>query len=100
MALKMSLSFIEAFRNKLLETAASNQGSLKVALFSHVVSVPTIVEHVEELTQFCRSLASSCLVLIDGAHSLDAVPVDIERIDCDFLSEIVINMDVLTSRFG
>lgn len=25
MALKMSLSFIEAFRNKLLETAASNQ---------------------------------------------------------------------------
>ena len=38
----------------------------KLCIFSHISSMPTMIEPVEELTKIAKSF--SCMVMIDGAH--------------------------------
>jgi hypothetical protein len=45
-------------------------------------SLPSIVMPVAELTELCK--ASGVLVLIDGAHALGQIPVNVTAIGADF----------------
>jgi selenocysteine lyase/cysteine desulfurase len=60
----------------------ANEGKVYLASFSHIASLPALVLPVRELAALCH--AHGVLVLIDGAHALGHVPVDITAIDADF----------------
>ena len=53
-----------------------------LSIFSHISSVPAVVEPVEELQAMARSVGS--LVLIDGAHAPGAIPIDLTKLAPDF----------------
>lgn len=58
-------------------------GNVKLAIFSHITSMPAMIEPVKELTSICK--VKGCkYVLIDGAHAPGHVPIDVEDIGCDF----------------
>jgi len=57
-------------------------GSVYAAAFSHIVSVPGVILPVKELTALCHSYG--VLVLIDGAHALGQIPVNVVDINADF----------------
>ena len=67
-------------------TIAQHGGAIKVALFSHISSMPTLIEPIHELTKICKQRADKepCIVLIDGAHAPGVLPVQVESIGCDF----------------
>jgi selenocysteine lyase/cysteine desulfurase len=52
------------------------------ASFSHIVSVPAVILPVKDLTALCH--AHGALVLIDGAHALGQIPVDVTDTGADF----------------
>lgn len=72
-----------------VERAMNQHGAtIKVALFSHISSMPTLIEPIHELTKICKHTGNnfdgSCIVLIDGAHAPGVLPIDVESIGCDF----------------
>ena len=58
------------------------QGSVKLASFSHITSVPSLILPVKRLAAVCH--AHGTLVLVDGAHALGHIPLDIPSIGADF----------------
>jgi len=68
--------------------AAQPAGSVKVALFSHISSMPTLIEPVAALTRLCKShvgAGEGCVVIVDGAHAPGVIlPLDVEAIGADF----------------
>ena len=60
----------------------AHPGEIYVASFSHIISVPGAILPVKSLTELCHS--HGVLVLIDGAHALGQVPVDVRDIGADF----------------
>ena len=98
---KNTLDFLETFReDQLLEVPVTwpatqdeivasvsaaleaNPGAVHAASFSHIVSVPGAVLPVKALTKLCQR--HGALVLIDGAHALGQVPVNLTDIGADF----------------
>lgn len=69
---------------KLLEAALMSQpkGSVKMCVFSHISSMPTMIEPVESLTALSRQ--HGALSLVDGAHAPGVLEIDVQKIDCDF----------------
>ena len=61
---------------------AAHPGEVYAASFSHIVSVPGVLLPVKALAALCH--AHGVLVLIDGAHALGQVPVDVADIAADF----------------
>ena len=61
---------------------AAHAGEVYAASFSHIVSVPGVLLPVKALTALCH--AHGVLVLIDGAHALGQVPVDVADIGAEF----------------
>jgi isopenicillin-N epimerase len=49
----------------------------RVALFSHISSMPTLIEPVEELARLVKQHAQNCVVIIDGAHVPGALQLDL-----------------------
>jgi selenocysteine lyase/cysteine desulfurase len=60
----------------------ANPGQVYLAVFSHINSVPGIILPVKELIAACH--ARNVLTLIDGAHVLGHIPLDVTDLDADF----------------
>jgi selenocysteine lyase/cysteine desulfurase len=65
-----------------VEAALKASPSIKIASFSHITSIPAVILPVKQLTAACRK--RGVLVLIDGAHALGSIPIDVQDIDADF----------------
>ena len=48
---------------------------VRLAIFSHIVSVPSVRLPVEDLAQLCKSLGVEH-VMVDGAHALGQIPIN------------------------
>eukprot|EP01062_Namystynia_karyoxenos_P062514 TRINITY_DN5540_c0_g1_i1.p2 TRINITY_DN5540_c0_g1~~TRINITY_DN5540_c0_g1_i1.p2 ORF type:complete len:473 (+),score=132.12 TRINITY_DN5540_c0_g1_i1:78-1421(+) len=57
-------------------------GSIGLCVFSHITSTPGIILPVKELIEECH--ASGARVLIDGAHALGAIPLNLTELNADF----------------
>lgn len=53
-----------------------------VSIFSHISSVPAVIEPVENLLSLAHSAGS--LVIIDGAHAPGAIKIDLKKLQPDF----------------
>jgi selenocysteine lyase/cysteine desulfurase len=56
--------------------------SIYLASFSHIASLPAIILPVKELVALCAS--HGILTLIDGAHALGQIPVNVTDINANF----------------
>ncbi|HLI46722.1 MAG TPA: cysteine desulfurase [Geobacterales bacterium] len=56
----------------------------KLVAITHVSNVLGTINRVEEITKIAHELGA--LVLVDGAQSVPHMPVDVKKIDCDFLA--------------
>ena len=64
---------------------AEHGSSIKMALFSHISSMPTLIEPVKELNKLCKEAsAGECIVIVDGAHAPGAIDIDVQDIGCDY----------------
>jgi hercynylcysteine S-oxide lyase len=60
----------------------ANKGNVFAASFSHIVSVPGVILPVKDLIDLCHQYG--VLVLIDGAHALGHIPVNVTDLNADF----------------
>ena len=60
----------------------ANEGRIYVACFSHIVSVPGTILPVEDLVRLTHKHSS--MALIDGAHALGQVPLNLTNLNADF----------------
>jgi selenocysteine lyase/cysteine desulfurase len=65
-----------------VESALDKNPSVRLAVFSHITSIPAVILPVKELTQACKQ--RGVMVLIDGAHALGQIPIRVEDIGADF----------------
>jgi selenocysteine lyase/cysteine desulfurase len=65
-----------------VKKALDENPGVKLCIFSHISSVPSVTEPVKQLTALAKSAGS--LVLIDGAHAPGAIPIRVEDIGADF----------------
>ncbi|KAL1607987.1 hypothetical protein SLS60_002926 [Paraconiothyrium brasiliense] len=72
---------VSAFKSKIEEIEASG-GKVKVAVFDTVVSMPGVRLPFERITEVCRE--KGVLSLIDGAHGIGHVPLDLKALNADF----------------
>eukprot|EP01031_Cornospumella_fuschlensis_P038784 gene38784-47163_t len=56
-------------------------GEVRMCIFSHISSMPTIIEPIEQLTPLARAHGS--IVIIDGAHAPGILDIDVESIGAD-----------------
>jgi selenocysteine lyase/cysteine desulfurase len=73
---------VEQFKKK-IEEVKSSGGRVKVALFDTVVSMPGVRLPFERLIKVCKDL--SVLSLIDAAHGVGHIDLDLAALDPDFL---------------
>ncbi|KAL2850140.1 PLP-dependent transferase [Aspergillus pseudoustus] len=65
--------------------AARGEGlNVKVALFDLITSLPAVRFPFEKLTEICRE--EGILSLIDGAHGIGQIPLDLAKLQPDFLA--------------
>lgn len=56
----------------------------RIASFVHASNVLGTINDVRELSKMCRE--RDCISIVDAAQSVPHMPVDVSRIDCDFLA--------------
>jgi isopenicillin-N epimerase len=64
------------------QTLKEHSGKIKLAIFSHMSSMPAMIEPVAALTRVCHKYGAK--VLVDGAHAPGHIPVDVPDIGCDY----------------
>ncbi|KAI6654102.1 L-cysteine desulfhydrase 1 isoform X2 [Oopsacas minuta] len=67
---------------KLVETALKECPNLKLAVFDHISSGSAVLLPVKQLIDICHK--SGVKVLIDGAHALGNIPINLTDMDPDF----------------
>ncbi|GMI02790.1 hypothetical protein TrVE_jg10619 [Triparma verrucosa] len=70
-------SLLDPMREALESLSAEEQAKVRIATFSHISSVPAFIEPIKELTEIVKSINPSALVLVDAAHAIGQIPVDI-----------------------
>ncbi|KAL7955558.1 pyridoxal phosphate-dependent transferase [Trichoderma compactum] len=73
-------TLVGAFRSVLQE----HQGRIQVAIFDIVLSMPGLRMPFERLTKICREFG--VLSVIDGAHGIGMIDLDLEKLGADFLT--------------
>jgi len=69
--------------NAVKQAIKQNTGNpIRFASFSHISSVPALLLPVKELIDLCRE--NNILVLIDGAHVMGHIPVNVTDLNPDF----------------
>ncbi|CAF1375914.1 unnamed protein product [Adineta steineri] len=56
--------------------------NVKLIVFDHISSVPSILFDIETMIKFFRE--KGILTLVDGAHAIGAIPIDLKKLDPDF----------------
>jgi len=64
------------------QTLKEHGGKIRLAIFSHISSMPALIEPVAALTRVCHKYGAK--VLVDGAHAPGHIPVDVLDIGCDY----------------
>uniref|UniRef100_A0A7S1YTA7 Aminotransferase class V domain-containing protein n=1 Tax=Trieres chinensis TaxID=1514140 RepID=A0A7S1YTA7_TRICV len=68
-----------------LEEALRRRPDVKLCVFSHISSMPAIVEPLDRLVASVRSIAPSATVLVDGAHAPgQLIGLDVPSLGVDF----------------
>ena len=57
--------------------AVAHRSRVKIATFSHISSVPAFIEPIKELADLVKEVCPKALVLVDGAHAIGQIKVDI-----------------------
>ncbi|KAL5700425.1 L-cysteine desulfidase [Ranunculus cassubicifolius] len=73
---------LTAFHEALVK-AKENRKKVRLAVFDHVSSMPSVVLPVKELVKICREEMVD-QVFVDGAHGIGSVHVDVNDIGADF----------------
>jgi len=72
----------DAFIQPVLDVIKQHGKSIKVACFDHISSFPTAILPIKKLVQICKD--NGTLVLVDGAHVMGQIPVNVLDIGADF----------------
>ena len=64
------ISYLEPLRSTLEGFTTSEREQVKIVTFSHLSSVPALLEPIKLLTDIVKSYNPNSLVLVDGAHAL------------------------------
>ncbi len=85
-AVKIVLEYPNITTEDILSTteAELKKGGYKVAIIDTVCSTPAFRQPFEKLIALCRKY--DCLSLIDGAHGIGCIPLDIASFQPDFLT--------------
>jgi isopenicillin-N epimerase len=68
-----------------LKTALTEHSDVKLSVFSHISSFPSIVEPLMEMSQLVHELAPNSLILVDGAHTPGVLlDLDVPSYNVDF----------------
>ena len=62
--------------------AREAEGAVKICVFSHISSMPTLIEPVAELAALCHRY--NAVVLVDGAHAPGVLDIDVHSIGADY----------------
>lgn len=73
---------IDAVADALATAESSGDGKIKMCIFSHISSLPTMIEPVKELSAICKQHGAT--VLIDGAHAPGVLDIHVQEIGADF----------------
>ncbi|KAF2401698.1 PLP-dependent transferase [Trichodelitschia bisporula] len=73
---------VDALRNAVRDVEAEG-GKVRVAIFDTITSMPGVRMPFEDLIATCRSLG--VLSLVDAAHGAGQIPLDLGKLDPDFL---------------
>jgi len=57
---------------------------LRVALVDHISSASATLFPVKEIVQIVRKWSPDALVMVDGAHSIGQIAIDLVDLDCDY----------------
>ena len=60
----------------------AHPGQVYAASFSHIVSLPAAILPVKQLAALCHQ--HGAMVLVDGAHALGHIPINVTDINADF----------------
>jgi len=58
------------------------ENDVYIFLFSHISSCPAIVLPVDQIVKLCH--VHGALALVDAAHSIGAIPINLKELDPDF----------------
>lgn len=65
-----------------LEATHDPAHPIRIAIIDHITSVPGVIVPIERLVPLLK--ARNIVVLIDGAHAIGQIPIDIEALDPDY----------------
>ncbi|KAI8896254.1 pyridoxal phosphate-dependent transferase, partial [Globomyces pollinis-pini] len=54
----------------------------RLAILDHITSATALVFPIKEIVQICRNYG--VLTIVDGAHAVGSVPIDLKGLECDF----------------
>ena len=69
---------------KAVTKAMHENPDIKLCCFSHISSLPTLIEPVEQFSRVCKEINRDVMILVDGAHAPGVLEIDIESLDCEF----------------
>ena len=64
------------------ETIKNSKEPIKLAIIDHISSIPSVIFPVKRLTELLKKY--NIMVLIDGAHAIGQISIDLNDIDPDF----------------
>lgn len=78
-------SFVAPMRDALAALSDDEKARVRMVTLSHISSVPAFEEPVKELADVIKASNPETLVLVDGAHALGQIPIDIGSLgDIDY----------------
>lgn len=84
--IKSKEQIIQEFREQCEYIINVKKLRLRVVLIDHISSASAILYPIKELIQVIRSLTKNMdtLIMIDGAHSIGQIDIDLKSLDCDY----------------